>query len=45
MRQRDHTDWVALLVMLVVAAAFMMALLSIGLGVPVPFLDSLDDRF
>lgn len=40
MRQRDHTDWMALLVMLVVAAAFLMGLLSIGLGMPLPFIDS-----
>jgi hypothetical protein len=40
MRQRDHTDWMALFLMLVVAAAFMMALLSIGLGMPLPFIDS-----
>lgn len=37
MHPRDGTDWVALLLMLVVAAALMTALLHIGLGVPFPF--------
>ena len=39
MHQKDHTDWLAALVILLVLAALMAALLSLGLGVPLPFID------
>lgn len=37
--QKDRTDWLAALVITLVFAALLVALLSLGLGVPVPFID------
>jgi hypothetical protein len=37
--QKDRTDWLAALVIALVFAALMVALLSLGLGVSVPFFD------
>jgi hypothetical protein len=37
MHQRDRTDWLAVLILLVVAAALMLALVSLGNGTPLPF--------
>lgn len=39
MHQKDRTDWLAALVITLVFAALMVALLSLGLGVPIPFID------
>ena len=38
--QKDRTDWLAVLVMALVFGALLMALLSLGLGVPMPFIDT-----
>ncbi len=38
--RKDRTDWLAILIMAVVFGALMVALLSLGLGRPVPFIDS-----
>ena len=38
--QKDRTDWLAAFIMLLVFAALMVALLSLGLGVPIPFIDT-----
>ncbi len=37
--QKDRTDWLAALIMVVVFAALLVALLGLGLGVPIPFID------
>ena len=37
--QKDRTDWLAALVITLVFGALLVAMLSLGLGVPVPFLD------
>ena len=37
MRQRDRTDWAAVLIMLVIGAALLYALVAIGRGMPLPF--------
>ena len=37
--EKDHTDWLALLVIAAVFAALLVALLSLGLGVPIPYID------
>lgn len=38
-RQKHGTDWLAAFVMAVVFALLFLALASIGLGIPIPFVD------
>lgn len=38
--QKDRTDWLAILVIALVFGALLVALISLGLGRPVPFIDT-----
>lgn len=37
--QKDRTDWLAALMITLMFGALMVALLSLGLGMPIPFID------